>query len=235
MAYTLLKSPQMIETIQKSGGYFFHGTNANALSSILKYGINSVEASIENKINVNTGEEWSRIGGKRDFVSITDCLDVALCYSSIKPKKDDYVNKLLNFGVVIGISMENMKNLRTFSVMSDIPEVGIKGNLPLDHIKFLAVPEDKTEFVKKMVGAKNIEVVSMDIYDRFYSANFTEKYNMIEQEKDASEELTKQYPSYRKEDVIQVVNNRKVSKVKEIFEILKKRIRVNTKETNERG
>lgn len=222
MAYTLLKSPQIIETIQKSGGYFFHGTNANALSSILKYGINSVDASIENKINVNIGEEWSRVGGKRDFVSITDCLDVALGYSSIKPKDNNSVDKLLNFGVVIGVSMENMENIMTLPIMSDISEIGIQENVPLDHIKFLAVPDDKTEFVKKMVGPKNIEVVSMDMQDIFYSTNFAEKYNMITQEKDSSKEITNQYPSYRKEDLMPVVNSRKVSKVKEIFEILKK-------------
>lgn len=231
MAYSLLKNPQVIETIQKSGAYFFHGTNANALPSILKYGINSVDISKENKINVNTGEEWSRIEGKRNFVSITDCLEVALSYSNIKPKDDNFVDNLLNFGVIIGISMENMEDLDTFSVMSDIPELGIQNNLPLDHIKFLAVPADKTEFVKKMVGKKNIEVISMDVQDRFYRTNFTDKFNMLEN----SKESTKQYPTYMKEDVRPVVNNRKISKIKEIFEILKKRIRTNNKETNERG
>lgn len=56
MAYLLLTNPQMIELIQKSSGHFLHGTNANALSSILKYGINSIDKSRENNINVTTGE-----------------------------------------------------------------------------------------------------------------------------------------------------------------------------------
>lgn len=231
MAYSLLKNPQVIETIQKNGAYFFHGTNANALASILKYGINSVDTSMENKINVNTGEEWSRVEGKRNFVSITDCLDVAINYSSIKPKDDNSIDNLLNFGVIIGISMGSMENLDTFPVMSDIPELGIQNNLPLDYIKFLAVPTDKTEFVKKMVGKKDIEVISMDIQDRFYRTNFVDKFSILEN----SKEVTKQYPAYMKEDIMPVVNNRKISKIKEILEMLKKRIYTNNKETNERG
>lgn len=64
MAYLALNNPDMIETLQKSKTCFFHGTNANALPSILKYGIYSVDKSNENNIPVTTGEKWSRIDGK---------------------------------------------------------------------------------------------------------------------------------------------------------------------------
>lgn len=235
MAYLLLKNPQVIETIQESGGYFFHGTNANALSSILKYGINSVDTSMENKINVNTGEKWSRVQGKRSFVSITDCLDVALGYSDIAPSENSNINNLMNFGVVLGVSLKDMNGIETVTVTSDISELGIQGNLSLDHIKYLIVPGDKTEFVKKMVGSKNIEVISMDMQDKFYRTNFLEKFNILEQQKEDSEKLTQQYPIYTKEDVMPVVNKRKISKIKEVFNDLKRKIHIHTKDTNERG
>lgn len=186
---------------------------------------------MENKINVNTGEEWSRVKGKRDFVSVTDCLDIALDYSSIKPKDNSSVDNLLNFGVVIGVSMENMENIIAFPIMSDVSEIGIRRNVPLDNIKFLAVPADKTEFVNKMVGSKNIKVISMEMQDKFYHTNYLEKFNMLEQEK----ELTKEYPIYGKKDIAPVVNTRKISKIKEMFKMIKERIHVNTKEINERG
>ena len=160
MAYLLLKNPEMVEIIEKTKGNFFHGTNANALPNILEYGLNSVNKSEENNIDVVTGEEWSRINGKRAFVSLTDCLDVAIEYAD-KNKCENISNSLLNFGVIIGASFENMQNLNVTSIQSDISEIGVMGNLPLENIKYLAVPEDKVEFVKKMVGQKNIAVVGV--------------------------------------------------------------------------
>ena len=235
MAYLLLTNPRMIEVIQKSRGYFLHGTNANALPSILKYGINSLDTSIENDIDISTGEEWSRINGKRNFVSLTDCLDVALSYADMKPKDDNSTNALLNFGVVIGTSFEDMKNIKTIRVDSDISEVGVSGNLPVDYIKFLAVPDDKVEFVKKMVGPKDIEVVSMDMRDLFFINDSIEKLNMLEQNKENIDSLNSPYPTYYKEDVKPVVNERKTSKIREIFKALKTKVSTHIKKTDDKN
>ena len=235
MAYLLLTNPQMIEVIQKSSGYFFHGTNANALPSILRYGINSVDTSIENNIDVSTGEEWSRIKGKRSFVSLTDCLDVALSYANMKTKDNNSTKELLNFGVVIGASFEDMNGLSVSGVSSDISEIGVSGNLPVDHIKFLAVPDDKVEFVKKMVGQKDIEVVSMDMRDVFFISDFRKNLNMLEQSKENIKSPKPPYPTYFKDDVKPLVNERKTSKIKEIFEALKAKIHTNTKQTDDKS
>lgn len=234
MAYLLLTNPQMIEVIQKSSGYFLHGTNANALPSILRYGINSVDASIENNIDVTTGEEWSRINGKRSFVSLTDCLDIALSYADMKPNDNNSINALLNFGAVIGVSFEDMNGLRVSGVWSDISEIGVSGNLPVDHIKFLAVPDDKIEFVKKMVGQKDIEVVSMDMRDVFFINDLRTKLNILEQRKENIEPPKLPYPTYFKDDVKPLVNERKTTKIKEIFEALKTKIRTYTKQTDDK-
>lgn len=230
MAYLLLNNPQMIETIEKSKACFFHGTNANALPGVLKYGINSVNTSIENGISVTTGEEWSRVNGKRDFVSLTDCLDEALQYANMDPNGNSSTNQLLNFGVVIGTSLESMEGLRVSRVSSDISEVGVIGNLPVDHIKFLAVPDDKVEFVKKMVGEKDIDVVSMDIKDIFFNNEFSEKLNILEQGKENTEQTKKPYPTYSKDDVKSTVSQRKTSGIKGIFE----NIKAKWKSTNEK-
>ena len=217
MAYLLSTNPEMIEIMQKNKSCFFHGTNANALPSILKYGINSVNASIENNIDVITGEEWSRIDGKRKFVSLNSS------------------NTLLNFGVIIGASFEDMSDIIVSGVHSDISEIGVIGNLPLNHIKFFAVPDDKTEFVKKMVGEKNIDVVSMDMKDRFSDATYIEKLNMIESVKKNPEPQNPPYPTYSKSDVKPLVTERKTSKIKEIFEALKSKIHTQIKQTDDKS
>ena len=178
-----------------------------------------MNASRENNIAVTTGEEWSRINGERNFVSLTDCLDLALKYANMRPNDNSSMNQLLNFGVVIGTSFENMEDIRTNSVDSNISEIGVVGNLPVDHIKFLAVPDDKVEFVKKMIGEKDIDVVSMDIRDIFFNNNFIEKLNMLEQGKEYIENLP--YPTYTKNDIKPVVSERKTSGIKGFFDTLK--------------
>ena len=98
---------------------------------------------------VLTGEEWSRRDGvRRDFISFTDQIDRVLKYSSISPSEN---SSLESFGIIIGISSEDIKDLKTFNVDSDIPELGIIGMLPIDKIKTIFVPNDRIDFVSKMI------------------------------------------------------------------------------------
>lgn len=235
MAYLLLTNPHMIEVIQKSGGHFLHGTNANALPSILKYGINSVNRSRENNIDVTTGEESFRFNRKIGFVSLTDCLDVALRYASILPRECSRTNTLLNFGVLIGTSLEDMKDINVSSIDSGISEVGVGGNLPINHIKFLAVPNDKVEFVKKMAEQTNIEVIPMDMQDTYFIKTFREKLELLENGKENATPTEVSYPTYSKEDVKPLVKSRRVSKIKEIFEALKAKIFMSIKQTDDKS
>lgn len=237
MSYLLLNNPQMVETIQKSKAHFFHGTNANALSNILKYGIYSEKKSFDNNIDVVTGEEWSRKSGKRNFVSLTDCLDIALQYANKQPTDAEaQKNELLNFGVVIGVSLESMEGITAFGVNSDISELGVMGNVPIDNIKFLAVPDDKVEFVKKMVGDKKIEVVSMEIRDRFFAETYVKKMQMLENERDKEDMPQVPYQTYSKEDVETTIKGRKTSGIRKIFEELKAKLtHIKDKTIDERG
>ena len=224
MAYLLLKNPQIVNTIQYTGGHFFHGTNANALPSILKYGINSVDTSVENNIDVITGEKWSRRNGKRDFLSVTDCLDIAMSYASnIELDEKDATGELLNFGIIFGISLEEMDDINTVKVQSNMPEIGILGNLPIDHIKYILVSEDKVLFVQKMIGNRPIEVLPLNTKDQFLCNN--NYYKMLDTlEQDYGEQDKPQYPTYYKDDVIPVVQGRKISKIQETLKIIKDRI-----------
>lgn len=239
MAYLLLKNPQMIDVIQEKSAYFFHGTNANALPSILKYGINSVDTSRENNIDVITGEEWSRINGKRNFVSLTDCLNIALSYAYFEPK-DNLANELLNFGVLIGTSFTDMNGLKVSGVQSDVSEIGVIGNLPIKNIKFLAVPADKVDFVKKMVGEKGIEVLSMDMRDMYFISTYRDRLNLLEEINENMELPKTSYPTFSKDEVKPTVDERRTSKVKDIFgklkeKVLGKNIQTDDKALSERG
>lgn len=151
---------EAFEQIINNNLNLFHGTNANALPLILKYGLLSENESYKNNIPVSTGEAWSRHEGvRRSFVSFTDQIDTALHYSSIPPTNQ---SNLLSFGIIVGISSDNINDLDTYKVPSDVSELGIVGSLPLSKITTLFVPPDKIEFVSKLVGNTQISIVELD-------------------------------------------------------------------------
>lgn len=164
-AYLLLRNPNTFNIIAENKINIFHGTNANALPSILKYGLNSIKKSNENGINVTTGEKWSRIKGTRDFISFTDILDIAEDYSTLKAENGV---ENLSFEVVIGTTVEDVINSGKCIISSDIPEIGVKSNLPVESIKALFVPSDKVDFVKKISSSDTLVLAADDISPKFY-------------------------------------------------------------------
>lgn len=101
-AYLLATNPETFDIMVNNNINLFHGTNANALSNILKYGMQSVDEQAKKDIVTSTGEEWSRIGGKRSFISFTDDLDTALDYASCYNSKANIYEQ--TFSILIGIS-----------------------------------------------------------------------------------------------------------------------------------
>jgi len=165
MANLITQNPKSFEILQENNINIFHGTNANALPSILKYGLNSYNQSEKDGIYVSTGEKSTRMQG-RDFISFTDVLDVAEDYSTLGSSKDD---ENLSFEIVIGTSKEQIQEKGYVTIHSDIPEIGIKNNLPKESIKIIGVPSSKVNYVKKLVNDKNIEVIAIDnIKEKFY-------------------------------------------------------------------
>ena len=169
MGYLLLTNEEAFDYFVENNINLFHGTNISALPSIIKYGVNSSLRSINNGIDVTTGERSTRTVHERSFVSFTDVLDVARDYSTIRPEKND---DRLSFGVVIGTSKSDAIAAGTMIVRSEICEVGIKDNLPKESIKIICAPLDKLEFVKKIVDGTDIKVFAIpSIYDNFYYAD----------------------------------------------------------------
>lgn len=166
MAYLLIKNPITFEIMVQNQLNLFHGTNANALPNILKYGLNSVDESKKINIDVTTGEKWSRIGGSRNFVSFTDVLDIAEGYSSLKPNTE---NNLLSFGVLVCTTSNDVLETGLCRIKSDVSEVGVNSRLPLEKIRAICVPTDKVDFVRKILNDSEIKVLATDIFeDKFY-------------------------------------------------------------------
>ena len=185
LAYLLLRNPETFDQIVENNIIYFHGTSANALPGILKYGINSVDKSVEQGIEVTTGEEWSRTQGKRDFVSFTDVLDIAEGYSSITPKEETE----LTFPVVFGTTKEDLISSDIMRIHSDVPEVGVRDSFPVESISCIMVPSSKVETIKKMVDS-DVRVLPIDdVQERFYYAYDSNIYideNAYEQLKSSS-------------------------------------------------
>ncbi|MBQ8659444.1 MAG: hypothetical protein IJ475_01210 [Bacilli bacterium] len=219
MAYLLLRNPNTFEEIIQNRINVFHGTNANALPSIIKYGVNSIDESKKNGVDVVTGEQWSRINGGRNFVSFTDILDIAEGYATLKPVDG---SELLSFEVVIGTTIADVKAAGTCVVSSDVPEIGVRSCLPNDSIKSICVPTDKVDFVKKMIDDLNIKVLPVDDYDQkfYYIDEFGIIYIFPERIEQLKKDLVtaKAKKEFKNEEVKQLMKNSKISSIKHYLE-----------------
>jgi len=220
-AYILATHPETFDIMSKYNVNLFHGTNSNALPNILKYGMKSVDDLSEIGIEASTGEEWSRIGGKRNFISFTDDIDTSLDYASMHLSNDGAKDG--PFGVLIGISAQDTKNMKTSRVRSDLPEVGIMNNVPLEYIKFIAVPESKVNFVRKLVNDDNIMVMPLEIDERSYQIDLDcgEMFFDVEKTKELIEGKKQDEPTFNSESVEKLAKGRKLSGIKGIFEKLR--------------
>ncbi len=159
MAALYLANPDTFNSLVDMNVNVFHGTNSSSLGSILENGLMSGKVQEQNDKKVTTGE-WSRIGGfggvQRSFISFSDIFDMASRYAK---SGDDG-----SFEIIVGTSKDNITDLIDSGMSSGLPEIGIAGRFPADRIKTLIVPGDKVPLVQKMVGNKNIKVLSLDGY-----------------------------------------------------------------------
>lgn len=200
----------------------FHGTNFNALPNILKYGMNS-GAELEKKgIEVLTGEEWSRKAGQRDFISFTDVLGTAVEYSGIKPSKE--FSKDTSFGILIGISTNDIKKMKTQRVQSDKREIGIMNNVPLEYIKVIAAPQSKVEFVRKLIGDNRIIVTTIGTDELFYQTNPLRADLNLEELKELVHGEKQPEVTFDSQQVKTLVEGRKKSGILDIYRKIKSKI-----------
>lgn len=171
MAMLLATNPETFYELKNSNINLFHGTNANALPGIIKYGIQCSTKQTARGEDIKTGERFSRFEGKRDFISFTDVLSMATGYSSIKPSKNNS-DKKLDFPVIIGITGEDLKACRVGTIASDRPEIGALSDVPFDRIRVIMVPTDKVNLVKKMLNTP-AKVLAYDVKSNDYFYMYT--------------------------------------------------------------
>lgn len=199
MAYVLISDRATYDYWRANNINIFHGTNANALIGISKYGLNSVDTIKSHNEKVLSGERWSQNEGKRDFISLTDVLEVAWYYMTKDMTKDESA-----FPVLIGTSEETLRANGASStfVHSDLPEIAIKNDIPLETIKCICVPIDKVEYTKILFRNMNIQVLGlaniknkyfwcdcMNLETYFYPEEY-EKYKLNQRKEVESNKIT---------------------------------------------
>lgn len=210
MANILITNPETFNYIVGNGIDLFHGTNANALPSIIKGGLNSVKKSVEDGIAVITGEEWSRGDKLRNFVNLTDVIDIARGYSGLSRKGG---TELMSFPILFCMRTEDIKKCGVCPpIMSDLPEIGVKDNIPLDKIAAICVAPDKVEIVEKIVGDLGIKVLALNNFeDRIY---YIDDYGMIEIiEENINKSNAKQDKKFSLKEIKNLVIKRKFSDI----------------------
>ena len=190
----------------------FHGTNGNALPSILKYGVSSIYSSQQEGIDVITGEVSTRLEKPRGFVSFTDVLDIAIGYSTLSVSGE--VNDELSFPVVIGTTKDDVIETGTYRISSDVCEVGVGKKLPKERIRMICVPSDKVNIVKKIVNNEEIIVAGIDdIESMFYSIEDIGMINFYPDKlKELRDNLTKHKRKFSLEELRQLVFKKGVTK-----------------------
>ena len=168
LAYLVIRNPETFEQIVNNKIIYFHGTDANALPGIIKYGINSVDKLMELGINMTTGEKWSRIGGRRSFVSFTDVLDLARRYSTLGAE----IETELSFPIIFGTTKENILSSSLSMIKSDVQEVCVNGGISKESISCIMVPSSKIDIIRNIVGTEILVLPMDEMQERFYSVYY---------------------------------------------------------------
>jgi hypothetical protein len=155
---------------------------------------------------------------KRIFVSLTDLISTSEYYALIGSKNG---NEEFNFPVVIGTSLADIETRRCI-ILSDVLEVGVKDNLPLENIRMIMVPSDKLLFVRKIVGDKICVMPLDDIDNKFFYIN---AFYGIEVNEERLEEFKRQMirekKVFRRKEIKEMVLTRPLRSMKESLDRIK--------------
>jgi len=168
LAYLALTNPDTFDELAKGDITYFHGTNDDmAINRIFYYGLTSANELDNMGIRATSGENPNR---KREFTSLTDVLDIASDYATMRNRN---LNKQ-TFPAIVGISKEsinlNRDRIRDVNNTS-LPEIGLKPPFPPKFISCVLVPKDKVELTKRMAqGQPHINILAFDglVDDKFY-------------------------------------------------------------------
>ena len=171
MANLFLNNPETFHYLFNNHLNLFHGTStdSNKLISILDKGLLSPSKSLENGISLQP----SLLDILDETILVSTDIDQAKWYTL--PKSDD------KFPIIICIDSDSFE---TYPDNNDQLSARIEGEIPVDNIGAILVPEDKVDYVKSLVGDRNIQVLAMN-FDSFYSSEYSShatKYNITKYE-----------------------------------------------------
>ena len=195
-AYMLLCSRETLDYVVENDITLFHGTTSNALPSIIKNGLKSVDLLMESNINVVSGEKWSRINGHRSFISLTDVPDVAYGYSNISNK-----NKHV-FPVVIATTDMVAENHGVITADFSLPEIGVRRTIPSEEIKAILVPSSRVQYVQTI--SNGIKVLPLELSKKFY---YTWDGYSLGINEERFKKFKKKDKSFSMRDVINLIQN----------------------------
>ena len=187
IAFLLATYPETYRAVKGNNINLFHGTNGNALPSILANGLLSEYECNQGQIHIETGAALTRRDGNRRYISFTDVLSIAEDYASSEPEEASKQS----FPVIIGTSLDVIKPNERRQVDFESPEMGINGSLTLDRIKIIMVPEEKKEYVQNLVNAtgSKINVCSIEMEKDYYSIDESWGYEEIFLNKEKFQQL----------------------------------------------
>lgn len=227
-ASLLATDKNTFDIIEKNNIKLFHGTNSNALPSILKEGMNSESEIIKKGQEITTGENFGKEVKPRAFISFTNQFATSLEYAANKPSSN--AKDKNSFGVLIGLSsniVENSRSPISYSpISSDISEIGIMKHVPKEYINLIAVPEKHIDEVQQMIEENNLENINLVSIEGFIQArNLAYKpYSFRRHIDSESMEITgtsEKVKNFGQTDFKEIAETRKVSKIKQLFQKFK--------------
>ena len=189
----ILFDNDLFNYLVNNGLNVFHGTQIDALQTILSKGLFSSSELKEKGIQLSTGEEHivnKILNGnikQRNFISLTDYFDTAAGYAGfVREEEEEYYIK--NFGkslkndanvpIIICFNGTDIKKEygKSFTyVESDLTEIGVTTLIHPSNIKCIITSYDKVEYVKSLVAKYNIDVLGYDSNDTFEKSSIEKK------------------------------------------------------------
>lgn len=217
-AEMLLSNEKLFLTMVNNGVNCFHGTGIEALETILNYGLLSSEELSKKGIHLKTGEalDWSKRlthGSliKRNFISLTDDFDTAVCYSNFGDDSEDeyfekkFGEKLKHEPIIICFNGNDIKQKYGNSlvcVTSEFNEIGIVTSINPSDIKCIITSYDKIEYVQSLASKYGIDVfgynrirfskgINPEAKGKFYSGMTVDEQEFASCKESIKEELKK--------------------------------------------
>lgn len=194
-AEMILTNESLFLNLSNNGLNCFHGTEIDALDTILNKGLLSSTELSEQEIQLRTGEEYkmnqSNIYGgveKRHFVSLTDDFKTSVGYAGFHSKeqieffKTNYGKELKDEPIIICFNSDDIAQKYGNSlvhVQSTCNEIGLTTSISPSDIKCIITSYEKIEYVQSLASKFGIDVLGYDPsykFDKGLNVNSSGKF-----------------------------------------------------------